>query len=855
MNYPHSALIATSLSTSPYAVQNNLENLIKRSVTHPHARRGSDATHHDHDHEHDPLDSADRSPIDENGPTPNLHTPGRRRPSAAPSAHGAHIGTIQEASYEDAIIFHDDDDDTTTTNNGNANENSALLDRDWSSRRASRNSRRSYGATSAPLGQVRAGRRRSIEGFTSTHDPAHHQSGNSRSRSKARTPPRRGSQHMHSRRQDKEGAANGHGHPSESASTSDNDDDADEDDHRSRTSHRNQARGRASISRPLSITSSPYSANIGLPTTASTRRGSVTVRMGDDSSGDEGGDVARGLVANAGGAMFGAHSGAGLVPGPGGGVGPMELDPVEELDAQDLQLPVNEDGVEIRDWTEAMRAELPLIFRSSIPVFFSQLAEWSLNLASVVSIGHLGTTELAASSLASMTAAVSCFSILQGLCTAMDTLLPAAWTSSDPSRVGLWTQRMAVVMAVSMIPMFVIWWNIGGVLIALGQEPAVAHHAAQYLRWLSLGIPGYGGNVLLKKYLQAQNLMHVPTYVLFVVAPLNLVMNYLFVWGPDFIRLGFPGGALATGMSYNFAFLASLLWILFYGPREAFHPVKFQHCFSKLGTVTSLGLAGTIMLSSEWWAWEACALAASILGPVHLAAQSVLLSTASTFYQVPASLGIASAVRVGNLLGAGRGWEAKWASRACLLWSLIFAIINSSTCVIFRKNWGYLFNSDQEVVELVAEIMPYIALFQLTDGIVATAGSILRSLGLHTTGALINLTSYYVIGLPFGIWLTFEPKYKLGLVGLWVGLSVALAYASILEFWMVWSANWTRAVERIRERLGLPAHGEIGEDGKWDLQGDRHDHGRGHGHGQEEDHESERLLDRRESSEEGEGVI
>jgi MATE family multidrug resistance protein len=61
---------------------------------------------------------------------------------------------------------------------------------------------------------------------------------------------------------------------------------------------------------------------------------------------------------------------------------------------------------------------------------------------------------------------------------------------------------------------------------------------------------------------------------------------------------------------------------------------------------------------------------------VNLAAQSVLLSTASTFYQVPASLGIASAVRCGNLLGAGRGWEAKWASRASLLLSFVFAGIN-----------------------------------------------------------------------------------------------------------------------------------------------------------------------------------
>lgn len=131
---------------------------------------------------------------------------------------------------------------------------------------------------------------------------------------------------------------------------------------------------------------------------------------------------------------------------------------------------------------------------------------------------------------------------------------------------------------------------------------------------------------------------------------------------------------------------------MMYGPAEARYPFKLSHVFSKLGTVTSLGLAGTIMaslsssqaaekelmiqVSSEWWAWEACALAASMLGPVSLAAQSCLLSTTSTFFQVPASLGIASAVRTGNLLGAGRGWEAKWASRTSLIMSIFFSACN-----------------------------------------------------------------------------------------------------------------------------------------------------------------------------------
>ena len=124
--------------------------------------------------------------------------------------------------------------------------------------------------------------------------------------------------------------------------------------------------------------------------------------------------------------------------------------------------------------------------------------------------------------------------------------------------------------------------------------------------------------------------------------------------------------------------------------------------------------------------------------------------------------------------------------------------------------------------------MPYIALFQVSihsksslstnaqvaDGVAATAGALLRSLGLHTTGALINMTSYYVIGLPFGLWLAFNHQIHLGLKGLWIGLSIALGYASSVEFALVWRANWSRAVDRVRERLGLSAQGEITEDGE-----------------------------------------
>jgi len=124
-----------------------------------------------------------------------------------------------------------------------------------------------------------------------------------------------------------------------------------------------------------------------------------------------------------------------------------------------------------------------------------------------------------------MTASVSGFSILQGFASALDTMLPSAWTSSQPYLVGLWSQRMSASLSSEALeppsliplqlssclllwsyapfairflllsslvlqPMFLIWFNAEVLLLFLKQDPEVAHLAAIYLRWVSLGLPG-----------------------------------------------------------------------------------------------------------------------------------------------------------------------------------------------------------------------------------------------------------------------------------------------------------------------------------------------------------------------------
>ncbi|KAJ3725316.1 mate-domain-containing protein [Lentinula raphanica] len=209
--------------------------------------------------------------------------------------------------------------------------------------------------------------------------------------------------------------------------------------------------------------------------------------------------------------------------------------------------------------------------------------------------------------------------------------------------------------------------------------------------------------------------------------------------------------------------------------RPAWHPLSMRALHpTGLGTLLTLGLRGVGQTASEWWAWELVGLAASLLGPTALAAQSVLLVSCSTTYQAPFAVGVATSVRIGQLLGLARPRLANLAAHAALLLGLALSLVFSAIFWIWRKRWAYVFNDDEDVAEMVARILPLVALFQVFDGNAAITGGILRARGKQGTGALLNLRSvfslievfgvvihgptvlYYVLGVPPGVYLAFK---------------------------------------------------------------------------------------------------
>ncbi|WFD40685.1 uncharacterized protein MJAP1_003673 [Malassezia japonica] len=450
---------------------------------------------------------------------------------------------------------------------------------------------------------------------------------------------------------------------------------------------------------------------------------------------------------------------------------------------------------------QEIRDELWVLTRYTIPIWATHILELSLSMVSVFSLGHLGTVELAAASLAGMTANVTGFSVISGLICALDTLLPAAYTR-QPQMMGLWTQRVGVVVALTLPWIILLWLNAERGLLLLHQEPEIAHKARQFLSVLAIGLPGHAMFELCRRFLQAQGLMHAPTVVLLIVSPLNAFANYILVWGPPAVRFGFLGAPLASAISmWLMAILCFLQCVVASNhtwggwSRKAFDWAGLRVCLS-------LGLAGLLSLATEWWAWEIVGLVTAALGTTALASQSVLLITSSVTYQLPYGAAVAASVRVGNMLGAGKLQGAHLASRASLLLSFAIGLFNSSLVYVARHKWGYLFSSDPVVVQLVATVLPILALFQCADCVCGIAAGILRGCGRQSLSAGINLTAYYVVGIPMSLFLAFGPAH-MGLTGLWWGLTFALIYGAGLALWCVQRTDWQAVMRKMHHNMGF----------------------------------------------------
>lgn len=431
--------------------------------------------------------------------------------------------------------------------------------------------------------------------------------------------------------------------------------------------------------------------------------------------------------------------------------------------------------------------EVRRLLALAFPVVATQVGSMMLGLVDIYMVGRLGKGAIAAVSLGDMWIFGSLvFGI--GVIMGIDPIVTQAHGSGQGEKAGLALQRGIVLGLLMNIPIGVLWFVTGPVLVWAGQDPELAAQAHSYNTIQVWSIAPFLIFTALRHYLQGRGIVLAPLIVVLIANVFNALANWALIFGNlGFPEMGIEGAGVATGLTR--VFMMVVLVILFLQARlhhGAWQPwSRLSFSPRGLGAVLRYGLPVGGHIAVEVWAFNLSTIFAGRLQPpdLSLAAHIITLKIASFSFMVPLAIGFATTTRVGNLLGAREGERAQhvaWLGLAIGCSAMgCFAIL----FVSLRHVLPGIFTDDAAVIASAASILPIAAAFQLFDGTQAVGSGILRGMGQTTPALIYNLLGFYGIALPLGYWLTFHQGQ--GLAGIWWGMCAGLAIVAGLFLYKI----------------------------------------------------------------------
>uniref|UniRef100_A0A8C7LUY6 Multidrug and toxin extrusion protein n=1 Tax=Oncorhynchus mykiss TaxID=8022 RepID=A0A8C7LUY6_ONCMY len=384
-----------------------------------------------------------------------------------------------------------------------------------------------------------------------------------------------------------------------------------------------------------------------------------------------------------------------------------------------------------------------------------------------------------------------------GLALACDTLVSQTFGSSNLHRVGVILQRAVLILLLLCLPCWGLLINAQNILLAMNQEQEVARIAQLYVMLYLPAVPAMFLHQLQTAYLQNQGIILPQMYTAAAANLINLAVNYILLFS---LEMGVIGSAIANSLSQITISLLLYLYICWRGLHKNTWAGWSSEALQEWGSYMQLAIPSTLMVCFEWWVWEIGGFLAGMLGEVDLAAQHVLLEIGAITYMFPLGVHAAACVRVGNALGAGDTSRALLTCKVALVLSGVLAVFQGIAIGNSRHVLGYIFTSDQAIVDNVSVNLGLYTFIQFFDALLCVCSGILVGAGKQKIAALSNLVSYYCIGLPVGIALMFAAKLRI--LGLWVGLFICVILQTGFFIVIIFKLNWQLVAKEAQVRAG-----------------------------------------------------
>ncbi|OIW03607.1 hypothetical protein TanjilG_06116 [Lupinus angustifolius] len=428
------------------------------------------------------------------------------------------------------------------------------------------------------------------------------------------------------------------------------------------------------------------------------------------------------------------------------------------------------------------------------PMVCVSVFQYSLQMISLMFVGHLDELLLAAAALATSFVSVTGFNVLMGLSSVLDTFCGQSYGAQQYEMVGIHTQRAMLVSILVTMPVSFVWFYLKPILVLLHQDHNISAQAELYARYL---IPCLSANAILRciiKFLQTQNIV----FPMVLATGVTTLVHLLACWALVLkFRLGMKGAAIATCISNWFNTIVLALYIKFSPSCKSTWTGFSRKSLHNIPQFLKLAFPSTAMVCLETWMFEMMVLLSGALPNPKLQTSvlSICLTTSGIFWMIPFGISAAGSTRISNELGAGRPKAAYLAVKVSLFIAFIMAILEFVFLMLVRNIWGRAFTDLHEVVTYVTSMMPILASSAFLDSIQTAFQGIARGCGWQKLGAFVNLGSYYLLGIPVAVVLAFVLHMKGE--GLFIGIVLALMVQVVMFLLVTIRTDWEKEVSHI----------------------------------------------------------
>ncbi|HEY1938789.1 MAG TPA: MATE family efflux transporter [Candidatus Angelobacter sp.] len=434
-----------------------------------------------------------------------------------------------------------------------------------------------------------------------------------------------------------------------------------------------------------------------------------------------------------------------------------------------------------RDFGQEFRPML----RLAVPLALTELGWLAMSFTDTVMVGRLpdSATAIGAVSLGStLFYAIGIFG--SGIMLGMDTLVAQAYGARRLQECHR-TMWSALYLACALSPLLMV-----AVLACLplfplvGLSPVLVATTVPFLKalvWSTLPLTLY---FALRRYLQAMHIVKPVVFALVSANLVNLAGNWALVYGHLGARAyGVAGSGWSTCISRTYMVAVLAVAVVYYDRKRSsgLWSASRRLVLERIRQLVKLGFPAALQLLLEIGAFSCATFLIGKLGAVPLAGHQIALNVASFTYMVPLGICSAAAVRVGHAMGSHNAHGAVRAGWMAIFFGALFMSCSGLMLFLLARPIARIYSPDPEVISAGATLLLVAAVFQLFDGLQVVATGALRGAGNTRIAMLANLIGYWAIGLPLGALLCF--KFKLGAVGMWMGLCLALMVIGVTLVW------------------------------------------------------------------------